>query len=167
MAPSSSRSAGCSASLVRYEQNSNQIGETQDYKAAEANASIANITEFQFTSQGRNLMPLAPCNVNRNDDPSGDIVISLLPRARQNGQWTDGTDVVVDQVTESYEIDIYNAAGTVFKRTLTVDATREVIYTLAQQTADFGGHVAYGGFMAKAYQIGAIVGRGFTNPIVL
>lgn len=156
-----------SANLVRYEHNANQIGEVQDYKVAEANASIANIPEFQFTSQARNLMPLAPCNIDRDDSPSGDIVISLLPRARQNGQWTDGTDVVVDQAVEEYELDIYNAAGTVFKRTLTMDATREVTYTLADQTTDFGAHVAYGGMMVKAYQIGAIVGRGFTNPIVL
>lgn len=150
--------------LQRYNHAVAQIGEEQDYKSANANEDISDIDEFQFTPQGVSLMPLAPCHVRRETDGT-DITLSWLPRVRQGGLWVDGTDPAIDQSVEKYEVDIYD--GATFKRTLTVDGAREVVYTSAQQTTDFGGTPGEGEMTIRVYQIGAVVGRGFTNPINL
>lgn len=155
-----------SEALKRVVQGSSLIGVEQRYIAANQGVDIGTRTPFNFANQGNSLRPYAPCQVRRRG-AGGDITISWLPRVRQGGTWVDSVDVAVDQPTERYEIDIFTPNGVTLKRTLTVDGAREVVYTSAMQTADFGGPVGYGGMMVKAYQIGALVGRGFTNPIVL
>jgi len=64
------------------------------------------------------------------------------------------TDVPMSEASESYELEILS--GATVKRTLQV-ATPAFTYTVAMQTADFGGPVT--SIDVRIYQIGAL-GRG-------
>jgi hypothetical protein len=152
---------------VRYVMGNDGIGITRDYKAATQGQDIGSVEEFQFTGEGNWLKPYAPCHVRGvQSDVGGDITLSWLPRVRQGGTWKDGGDVVLDQAVEKYEVDVFD--GPTFKRTLTpVDGARDVVYTTAMQTEDFGGVPEPGDITVAVYQIGAVVGRGFTNPATL
>jgi len=151
--------------LKRVEQAANILQVEQDYRAANFNEDMTGQTDLQFTNTGNSLRPYAPAHVRRRDEANGDITLSWLPRARQNGTWESGGDVELTQASEQYEVDIFDGAN--LKRTLIVADAREVVYTSADQTTDFGGTPAHGAMTVRVYQIGAIIGRGFTNPIEL
>lgn len=153
--------------VQRVEHDKALLNVTKDFRAINLNDEITDGETFQFTPTGVCLKPRAPCFVRRVEDPAtGDITLSWQPRARQNGQWKDGADVTFDQAEEAYEVEIYN--GVTLKRTLSVSAARSVVYTAAQKVADFGGSgPAIGALKVRVYQIGAIVGRGFTNQVSL
>jgi hypothetical protein len=85
----------------------------------------------------------------------GDIVLSWTRRTRIGGDSWEQVDVPLGEDSEAYEIDIYNGADVV--RTLAA-ATPLATYTLAQQTADFGGQ--QWSVTAAVYQMSAVFGRG-------
>jgi hypothetical protein len=67
-------------------------------------------------------------------------------------------DVPLGEVTESYEVDIYDGTGTTVLRTLT-SITTDVTYTSANITTDFGTPPAT--LIISVYQMSGAVGRGF------
>lgn len=153
--------------VQRVEHDKSLLNVTKDFRSINLGDEITDGETFQFTPTGVCLKPRAPAFVRRVEDPAtGDITLSWQPRARQNGQWKDGADVTFDQAEEAYEVEIYN--GVTLKRTLSVTGARSVVYTSAQKVADFGaGGPAIGALKVRVYQIGAIVGRGFTNQVSL
>ena len=108
----------------------------------------------QFASVG--LRPLSPVQIRaRWPTVAGDIVISWKRRTRLGGDSWEQLDVPLAEESESYEIDIFNGANVV--RTLQSIAP-QVTYTLAQQTADFGGQ--QWSLSVAVYQMSAVFGRG-------
>lgn len=92
-------------------------------------------------------------------DVAGDVEITWTRRTRLNGPLVDGTgDVPLDEVTESYQLDIYLSG--VIVRTVTGVTSELYTYTAAQQSAD-GWPGAITSLEVDIYQISAIVGRGF------
>jgi hypothetical protein len=89
----------------------------------------------------------------------GDILISWIRRSRLGRTMMSGVDIPLGEATESFQVDILAGASphTVL-RTLS-SSTVSVLYSHANQEADFGSplpatlHVAI-------YQLSAIVGRG-------
>lgn len=132
-----------------------------DYYRAVTAMSMPNLAASERrVLHGRDQMPYAPVQVTA-DLNAGDIDLAWVRRARINGNWLDGTGAVaIGEVTESYEIDIYNGAGDTVLRTLT-SVTDAVTYTAAQITTDFGSPPAT--LNVSVYQISATVGRGFTR----
>ncbi|MBI3672549.1 MAG: glycoside hydrolase/phage tail family protein [Rhizobiales bacterium] len=108
-----------------------------------------------FTARCVGLMPWSPVHVAGNRNVSGDLAISWIRRTRFGGVWTDGTDVPLNEETESYSVDILN--GTTVVRTIAV-AAPSASYTAAQQVTDFGS--AQSAIAVKIYQLSATVGRG-------
>jgi hypothetical protein len=64
--------------------------------------------------------------------------------------------------TESYEVDVLD--GITVKRTL-ASSTPSVIYTAAQQAADFGS--VQSACSVKVYQLGAVHGRGSARSAIV
>jgi hypothetical protein len=97
-------------------------------------------TPQQITVQQACVKPLSPALFvagHGSAAATADITVSWIRRARVNGEWLDGTDVPLDQSSESYQLQILNGAAVV--RTVVVPGTGDgasYIYTAANITAD-------------------------------
>jgi hypothetical protein len=81
--------------------------------------------------------PLAPSAVTAisgsTADPN-DITLAWIRRARVNAAWLNGTDVPLDESTESYRVQVLNGSSVV--RTTTVTAAQSWIYPAVSISAD-------------------------------
>jgi hypothetical protein len=81
--------------------------------------------------------PLAPSAVTAisgsTADPN-DITLAWIRRARINAAWLNGTDVPLDESTESYRVQVLNGSSVV--RTTTVTAAQSWIYPAVSISAD-------------------------------
>jgi hypothetical protein len=84
---------------------------------------------------GVGLRPLSPAHVRGARASSGDLVLSWVRRTRIGGDTWDVEDVPLGETSESYEVRIL--AGASVARVLAATEPT-VIYTAAQQAADFG-----------------------------
>lgn len=108
-----------------------------------------------FTPSGRGLRTFSPCHLRREALGGGDLRLSWTRRTRDLGgdNWS-LAEAPLGEETEAYEVEILDGAAV--KRILTA-ASPSLVYTAAQQTADFGGPVSSVRF--RVFQIGAL-GRG-------
>jgi hypothetical protein len=126
--------------------------------------SDASYTALAFTPAGRGLVPFAPVHVAqpwRTARSPGDLTIRWTRRSRAlvADAW-EQVEVPLAEDLESYDVQILD--GAVVKRTLT-SSTTSVLYTAAQQTADWGAPLAPGQTLAiRIYQLSNRLGRG--NP---
>lgn len=110
------------------------------------------------TNTGRDLKPYAPVHVTATES-TGDINLAWVRRTRFNGELRDSVgDVPLNEVTESYQVDILDAPGGTVLRTL-VATTQSVVYDSADVITDFGSVPA--SLTLIVYQMSAAVGRGF------
>ena len=119
-------------------------------------------------------MPYAPVDLRgtRAGSPL-DWTITWQRRTRLGGAWKDAVDVPLGEESEAYEVEILNGATVV--RTITASASaggsvvtpasRQALYTGADQVTDFGAEQAT--LDLRVYQLSATVGRGFPGAAVL
>lgn len=112
-------------------------------------------TEWTVSDAG--MRPYSPVHVRGARSGSGDLTVTWIRRTRTGGGWTDGADVPLGEESERYEVDFLDGYGNV-RRTLT-STTPSVLYTAAQQEADFGS-VRWSGVIVNVCQMSAAVGRG-------
>ena len=105
-----------------------------------------------FAGIGRR--PLSPSHV-RGSRGGGDLAISWKRRTRIGGDAWEQREVPLAEDSEAYEADILSGVNVV--RTLAA-AAPTVIYTAAQQIADFGAPQS--AVAVKIYQISQSFGRG-------
>lgn len=142
---------------------SDVIGIAFDYKAVSYNTDIADATTISAQSYDAvNLKPYAGCQGKGSRDGSANFAGSWTRRTRVDGGWRSGTDVPLNEATESYEIDVMN--GSTVVRTIASTATN-FTYSAADQTTDFGS--AQSSITFRIYQISAIVGRGYPYEVTL
>ncbi|MDP5309112.1 phage tail tube protein [Paracoccus sp. 2205BS29-5] len=115
-----------------------------------------------FTPTGRGLVPFAPVHVEqpwRMARNPGDLTIRWTRRSRAlvADAW-EQVEVPLAEDLESYDVQILD--GTTVKRTLT-SSTTAVLYTAAQQSADWGAPLGPGQTLAiRIYQLSNRLGRG-------
>jgi putative tail protein len=151
--------------LSRYADPLSAIQVTEYYQAVTVGADPSAASAQAFTIAGNDLKPYAPCQVGGTADGSGNITITWNRRTRIGGEadWNDGVaSVPLSEDSESYSVDILN--GTSVVRTLTATAAT-VVYTVAQQTTDFGSPQS--AVTVKVYQISGEVGRGYAGTGVV
>lgn len=145
--------------LFRVDTQVSEIGAHQVYKAVTNGAAYSTGADQDFTPHGVALTPFAPVELKGNFSGS-DYVFAWTRRDRLGQELVSGVPTVMSEVTESYEVDVYNgmfSGGTVL-RTIAVTAPTAT-YTSAQITTDFGSTPA--SFYVRVYQISATVGRGY------
>jgi len=131
--------------------------------------SDASYTALAFTPAGRGLVPFAPVHVAqpwRAARSPGDLTIrwSRRSRALVADAW-EQVEVPLSEELESYDVQIFD--GAVVKRTLT-STTTSVLYTAAQQTADWGAPFGPGQTLAiRIYQLSNRLGRGDPATVTL
>jgi hypothetical protein len=123
-----------------------------------ADASVAEIT----ATVGREaLKPLSPVHVTARRELGG-IRLSWIRRTRRNGDGWEAVDVPLSEDTEAYEIDILKG-GQVARRV--TSAQRSILYTQAQEIADFG--IAQSTLALAIAQMSAVAGRGFERRVTV
>nr|WP_240482046.1 glycoside hydrolase TIM-barrel-like domain-containing protein [Ruegeria marisrubri] len=122
-----------------------------------------------FTPAGVGLRPFSVTHVEqpwRRPRTPGDLTIRWMRRSRalSADSWG-GIEVPVGEETEAYEVEILD--GATMKRVLST-ATTSVVYTAAQQAADWGTPLAPGDTVdIRIYQLSALVGRGASKTVTL
>ncbi len=131
--------------------------------------SDASYTALAFTPAGRGLVPFAPVHVAQpwcTARSPGDLTIRWTRRSRAlvADAW-EQVEVPLAEDLESYDVQILD--GAVVKRTLT-STTTSVLYTAAQQTADWGAPLSSGQTLAiRIYQLSNRLGRGDPATVTL
>ena len=131
--------------------------------------SDASYAALGFTPTGRGLVPFAPVHVEqpwRVARSPGDLTIRWTRRSRAlvADAW-EQVEVPLAEDLESYDIQILDGAAV--KRTLT-SSTTSVLYTAAQQTADWGAPLGPGQILAiRIFQLSNRLGRGTPATVTL
>lgn len=94
---------------------------------------VENTVSYVIRLEGLKPFPSAV----RGEKDNNDVIISWYRRTRLNGRWVDYVDIAyAPGELDSYVVRIYD--GTVTKREWSVASARTVVYTEAQQIADWG-----------------------------
>lgn len=131
-----------------------EVGNSWDLRAVSVGNSFENGTDFTATLNVQSLKPYSPVHVKARKNGS-DIDISWVRRARIDGALRAAVDIPLMEEREEYEVRVMS--GATVKRSWRT-TTPEQHYTLAQQTADFGG--AQTSLSLQVAQISALVGVG-------
>jgi hypothetical protein len=124
-----------------------------------------------FTPEGGGLRPFAPAHVEqpwRRARVPGDLTIRWTRRSRalESDAW-EQVEVPLGEDSEGYEVEIRDGAQHAVKRVLASNTT-SVLYSAAQQTADWGAPLGPGDTLAiRIFQLSARLGRGAPASITL
>ena len=122
-----------------------------------------------FTAVGVGLRPFSVAHVEqpwRRPRTPGDLTIRWTRRSRALAadSWG-GLDVPLTEELEAYEVEILD--GSTVKRVLPASAP-SVIYSAAQQSADWGALLALGDTLdIRIFQLSALIGRGAPKTVTL
>jgi len=147
------------ADITRISTAVSEYGSTYQYKGVGSGETVLTVPMQGLAKQCAGLKPYSPVHVVGQASTAGDWAFSWKRRGRVNAGWNSLSDIPADStLAESYEIDVMtNTTSTAIKRTLGSTST-SVIYTVAQQTSDFGGSAT--AVTINVYQLGPL-GRGF------
>ncbi|MBX9738075.1 MAG: hypothetical protein K2X32_14225, partial [Phycisphaerales bacterium] len=134
------------------------------YKPVTIGRNIQQTAAQPFTYSGVNQLPFAPVHLG-GGRAGGDLTITWFRRSRQGVNLPWNYDPPLAETVESYDVEIWNAAFTVLRRTVASVATPTTLYTAAQQAADSGGVLASYG--VRVFQRHATLGRGYVLQGVL
>lgn len=101
------------------------------------------------------VLPLRPVHLAANRLDNGDIVLRWVRRSRADADSWATEDAPLEHQPEAYSVTIHD--GPMLARSIEA-ADPEVVYSLAEQTADFGGPAT--GFVWKVAQRSAVYGTG-------
>ncbi|CUA90269.1 Putative phage tail protein/GTA TIM-barrel-like domain [Chelatococcus sambhunathii] len=122
-----------------------------------------------FTPEGVGLRPFSVAHVEqpwRRPRSPGDLTIRWARRSRALAADNWGTgEVPVAEEVEAYEVEILD--GPAVKRVLST-ATTSVVYTAADQSADWGALLGPGNSLdIRIFQLSALIGRGAPKTVTL
>lgn len=150
-------------SVRRVVQNTDDTNAERFFKIVGSGLPVYAAVVTPFVNTGLSQKPWKVAIIRSTRDGPGEITATFHRRTRIDIEWRDFVDVPLGQEQESYEMDIINNAGTIVR---TLESTIEqFIYTVADQTTDFGGiqdRVA-----VVIYQMSNLVGRGYPASAVI
>ncbi len=144
--------------------NLTDLTRTLQWKAVGADDTLDTVTAVPFTSVGRSLMPRAPWNT-RTSLSGSDILIDADRRSRIENESAISfvsPTMPLNEDSEAYQVDIFDAPGTSVLRTLSGTAL-PITYAAADIVSDFGSTPAT--IWLAVYQMSGQVGRGFTHKV--
>jgi hypothetical protein len=155
------------------------LGLPWNWRIGPASRSVSDETYVAqaFTPAGVGLRPFSVAHVEqpwRKPRSPGDLTIHWTRRSRALAadSWG-GLEVPLAEELEAYEVEILDPgsgpgqAKPTVKRVLST-ATTSMVYSAAQQTADWGTQLAPGDSLAiRIFQLSALVGRGAPKTVTL
>ena len=146
------------AGIVRLPVTPAELGVPFVYRAVTLGAALGTGTDQSFTAAGEALVPFSPVHAAATQGSGGDLTISWVRRDRLLLDYVVGVATPMSEASEAYAVDILDGnSPSAVLRTLT-NTTPVVLYTLAQQSTDFGSPVPTE-ITVRIYQLGAL-GRG-------
>lgn len=149
--------------LARILLQQSEIGASRLYKVVSIGLSYTSGVDQPFAGHGQALVPFSPVDLAAAALTGGDLSISWIRRSRLGRTLMSGVDIPLGEATESFQVDILDpsspASPEVVLRTL-ASSSESVLYTSAQQLADFGSALPLITIKVAVYQLSAIVGRG-------
>ncbi|NIX76905.1 baseplate multidomain protein megatron [Microvirga terricola] len=139
------------------------LGRTWRYRIGPAGRDHADaaIVEIAATVGRDPLKPLSPVHVAARREGDG-VRLSWIRRARREADAWDVADIRLGEDAELYEIDILS--GDLVRRTL-ISSEPAVLYSAAQETADFG--TAQTSLRVRIAQTSTVAGRGFERDVTV
>ncbi|WP_149587100.1 baseplate multidomain protein megatron [Tabrizicola flagellatus] len=170
-APAGSRVVALDATLAPLPIAEADLGLPWNWRVGSAARAVTDdsYAALGFTPTGRGLVPFAPTHVEqpwRTARSPGDLTIRWTRRSRAlvADAW-EQVEVPLAEDLESYDVQILD--GTTVKRTLT-SSTTAVLYTAAQQAADWGAPLGPGQTLAiRIFQLSNRLGRGTPATVTL
>ncbi|MGL5060756.1 MAG: phage tail protein [Microcoleus sp.] len=139
------------------------VGQTINFKAISGgviNQSLGDVTPVTITYTGADLKPYSPATITANRDGAGAITLTWKRRDRKRGDATAPySNLPNSESLTRFEIDFLDT-GNVVKRTVTVNNATTYVYSVANQTTDYGAVKPVGTLSLRIYQISGDVGRG-------
>lgn len=145
--------------IGRADRSVGELTQAFDYKVIYSGETVTDnpFTETQ-TYQGISLRPYSPEDPIIEQTPTDDFIITWERRTRLDGEWGQATlEVPLNETSETFDVEILNAAATVVLRTVTVN-DNSFTYTNADIITDFGSVPTELDF--NVYQISDTFGRG-------
>ena len=134
-------------------------GTTCQFRAVSDGGLLDYAQQLSVTFVLKTMAPLSPVHLRgvRAAGQGSDLTLTWIRRARKNGQWVDYIDTPLDQDVELYDVEIMD--GEVVRRSIRGLTSPALVYSAAQQTADWGSTIpAY--YTIKVYQRSSTYGRG-------
>lgn len=135
------------------------IGAARQYKVVPLGGDITAELPITFACTGESIRPWPPLRITGSRN-AGDLTLGWLRRSRVGSALPNRADIPLDDVPESYRVEILNAASTAVLRTMVV-ASHAAVYTATQQTADFGA--AQASVNVRIAQVSPTYGPGRTT----
>ena len=113
------------------------LGTTMKFMATTLGQTANTSAAMALTVSEACVRPLAPAGlvaIPGSASSTSDITLNWIRRARVNAAWLNGTDVPLDESTESYRVQVLSGATVV--RTATVSAAQSWTYPAASISAD-------------------------------
>jgi hypothetical protein len=132
-----------------------QLGVSWPLRAVTLGASLDVGTEQTHVVQAESLKPYSPVHLAARRMAGSTIRLQWVRRARIDGAWRSGVDIPLMEQREEYDVRIMSGS-TVKRQWRTIQPW--VDYSLAEQTADFGG--AQTSISLQVAQVSALVGLG-------
>ena len=170
-APAGARVVVLDESLASLPLAEADLGIPWNWRIGPASRSVSDETYVAqaFTPAGVGLRPFSVAHVEqpwRRPHTPGDLTIHWTRRSRALAadSWG-GLEVPLAEELDAYDVEILD--GATVKRVLST-ATTSVVYTAAQQTADWGAPLGLGDTLdIRIFQLSALVGRGAPKTVTL
>jgi hypothetical protein len=147
------------ATMIRVADTTASFGLSSLYRAVSSGLTTGN--SQSFANIGSGLKPYSVVQIGGGRYSDGAVLITWVRRTRTSGEWRDGIDVPVGETSEAYEVDIWNAGRTSLLRTFTGITSTNVVYSAAQQVADFGSVQIP--IAISIFQLSSVIGRGYES----
>ncbi len=116
--------------------------------------------ETALAYSGVNLKPLSPVDVKASiDGTNGTWAVTWTRRTRTPVEPFSGAAVPVAESAESYRVEICSSGFSTVLRTVSGLSSPSFSYSVAQQTADYGGAVSQ--IYIRIYQVSSTLGNGY------
>lgn len=145
--------------IVRVNESASNLYISRVFKGVTFGSSLASAGTQTFTNNGVCLKPYAPVQLGGGRNAAFDVIITWVRRSRVNGAWLNFIDTPIGEVSELYDIEIWDSGYTTLKRTFSSVTSATVTYTSSQQISDFGSNQST--VYIRVYQLSEIVGRGY------
>lgn len=147
--------------MTRLDISTADLGKTVKFKAVTFGSDLSKATAIDVKPYGLNMRPLRPANAKAEKQANGDWLITWIERPRMDNNLRDYTELTHDVDWAGFAVAIKQ--GSTIKRTATA-VTNSFVYTVAMQTADFGG--VQTSLEAQVVQMSTVVGGGYAAEIV-
>lgn len=129
------------------------------YKAVPTYFTEPSITDYTtFINTCERSRPRPPVHARGSRDASNNLTITWFRRTRLFSPGLGNGEVLLDEATENYQIDIYNNSNTSVVRTISVSGATTATYSAADQTTD--GYTPGANINIRIFQISTNTGRG-------